>query len=375
MLANVRVSTCDLRRFCLVALLALALLFVASCGIEVKGEEAHDNGGTAAPDLADVTPLEDPRDWKGLATAVANDPDLHPVADNPEQQLPVTLTDNQGTKVTVDDTSRVLALDVYGSLARITYELGLGDLLVGRDVSTQFDEAQDLPLVTHAGHDLNAEAILDLDPTLIITDTSLGPWDVILQMRESGIPVVVVDSHRGIDNVDSLIGEVAQALGVPEEGKKLVERTQAQIDEVLAKIEKVAPKEESAKLRTVFLYVRGQANTYQLFGEGSGADTLIEALGLYDVAEEIDWKGSRSVTAEALIEAQPDLILLMSKGLDSVGGVEGLLEKVPALASTPAGENERVVDMSDSQILGYGPLTAQVLNALAVAVYAPGAIS
>lgn len=277
--------------------------------------------------------------------------------------------------MTVEDTSRVLALDVYGSLARITYELGLGDLLVGRDISTQFDEAKELPLVTHAGHDLNAEAILDLDPTLIITDTSLGPWDVILQMRESGIPVVVVDSHRGIDNVDSLIGEVAEALGVPEQGRKLVERTQVQIDEVLAKIEKVAPKEESAKLRTIFLYVRGQANTYQLFGEGSGADTLIEALGLYDVAAEIDWKGSRSVTAEALIEAQPDLVLLMSKGLDSVGGVDGLLEKVPALASTPAGENERIVDMSDSQILGYGPLTAQVLNALAVAIYAPEAVS
>lgn len=356
--------------------LAVGALVLTGCGIEVSDSgSAPAAEGTAAPALSSVTPLEDARDWKGRATAVAADGDLHPVAEDPEQQLPVTLTDAQGTKVTVADTSRVLALDVYGSLSRIIFELGLGDTLVGRDVSTQFAEAKHLPLVTRGGHDLNAESILDLDPTLIITDTSLGPWDVILQMRESGIPVVVVDSHRGLDNVSSLIGEVATALGVPEQGQQLAERTEAEIAEVRAQIAEVAPTEESRKLRTIFLYVRGQANTYQLFGEGSGADQLIEALGLYDVAKEIDWKGSRSVTAEALIEAQPDLVILMTKGLQSVGDVDGLLEKVPALASTPAGENERIVDMADSQILGYGPLTAEVLNALAVAIYAPEAVS
>lgn len=352
------------------------LSLLAACGINVdNSDSAHGATGKAAPDLASVEPLSDVRDWQGLATAVAADPAIHPVTDDPQQQLPVTVTDSQGTEVTVKDTSRVLALDVYGSLARITYELGLGDSLVGRDISTQFDEAQDLPLVTHGGHDLNAESILDLDPTLIITDTSLGPWDVILQMREAGIPVVVVDSTRSIDNVGSLIDEVATALGVDAEGKQLAKRSEKQVDAVLAKIGDVAPQDESDKLRTIFLYVRGQANTYQLFGAGSGADTLIDALGLYDVAKEIDWKGTRSVTSEALIAAQPDLVLVMSQGLESVGGVDGLLDKVPALANTPAGENERIVEMEDSQILGYGPLTAQVLNALAVAIYAPGSLT
>lgn len=355
--------------------MATFVVLTSGCGINVdNSDSAHAATGKAAPELASVEPLSDVRDWQGAATAIAADPAVHPVTDDPQQHLPVTLTDNQGTEVTVKDTSRVLALDVYGSLSRITYELGLGDSLVGRDISTQFDEAKDLPLVTHGGHDLNAESILDLDPTLIITDTSLGPWDVILQMREAGIPVVVVDSTRSIDNVGSLINEVATALGVKAEGKKLAQRSQKQIDKVAAQIAQVAPKEESGKLRTIFLYVRGQANTYQLFGEGSGADTLIDALGLYDVAEEIDWKGTRSVTSEALVEAQPDLVLVMSQGLESVGGPDGLLEKVPALASTPAGENQRIVAMEDSQILGYGPMAAQVLNALAVAIYAPGSL-
>lgn len=65
----------EARRVAFVAFLVFVLLGLAGCGIEVNGEEAHETGGTAAPDLADVTPLEDLRDWQGLATAVAADPD------------------------------------------------------------------------------------------------------------------------------------------------------------------------------------------------------------------------------------------------------------------------------------------------------------
>jgi iron complex transport system substrate-binding protein len=303
------------------------------------------------------------------------DDTVRPVAEDVTSRLPVTVTDSQGTKVTVTDTSRILALDVYGTLARTVFELGLGDQVVGRDISTQFEEAEELPLVTPTGHDLAAEAILELDPTVIITDTTLGPWDVVLQMRDSGIPVVVVDSHRGLDNVSSLTREVADALGVPEHGQDLADRAEGEIAQVQALIDEVAPADDGAKLRMVFLYVRGQSGVYYMFGEGSGADGLIDALGGYDVAKEIDWSGMKPVTDEGIVAAQPDLVLMMTKGLESAGGVDGLLDRLPALASTPAGEQRRFVDMSDSEILGFGPLTGAVLNALAVAIYAPEAVS
>jgi iron complex transport system substrate-binding protein len=361
---------------CLLAAASAALL-LTGCGLSSPAATERSGGagsGTAAPQLGDVTPLADARDWTGGSSAVVADGTVDPVAE-PEPALPVTVTDAQGTKVTVTDASRVLALDVYGTLARTVFELGLGDRVVGRDISTQFDEAADLPLVTQNGHDLAAEAILELDPTVILTDTSLGPWNVVLQMRDAGIPVVVVDSHRGLDNVAELTDQVATALGVPEAGKALVERTEAEVDQVRTAIAGVAPKAETDRLRTLFLYVRGQSGVYYLFGEESGADGLIDALGLYDVAEEIGWDGMKPVTDEAIVAAQPDLVLMMSGGLDSVDGVAGLLERLPALANTPAGEHERFVDMEDSQILGFGPQTADVLNALAVAVYAPEAVS
>jgi len=350
---------------------------LSSCGLSSTADTPQEEGAARAgqaPPLADVTPLADVRDWEGEVHVAADTP-VDPVAEDPAPRLPVTVTDAQGTEVTVRDVSRVLALDVYGTLSRTVVELGLGRSLVGRDVSTDLPATEDLPLVTQNGHELNAEAILELDPTLIITDTSLGPWDVVLQMRDAGVPVVVVDSHRGLDNVDDLITEVADALGVPDAGAALARRTQQQVDRATAAIAGLAPAEKAQRLRTVFLYVRGQSGVYYMFGEGSGADSLIDAIGGYDVAEEIDWNGMKPLTDEGLVAAQPDLVLMMSGGLDSAGGVDGLLERLPALAQTPAGQHRRFVTMEDSQILGFGPIAARVLEALAVAVYAPESLS
>ncbi|GAA1920286.1 hemin ABC transporter substrate-binding protein [Microbacterium aoyamense] len=345
------------------ALLALALLLSGCVGATADGGAE----ASTTPLLADVTVLDDPRSWDGPSSAIAASTAVEAITSG-EAELPVTVTDAQGTTVTVTDTSRILALDIYGSLSRITFELGLGNNVVGRDISSGFAEIQDRPLVTQNGHDLNAEAMLELDPTLILTDTSLGPWDTILQMREIGIPVVVVDSHRSIEGIGGLITEVATALGVPERGAELAQRAQ---DEVSAKVAQIADVAPADGLRMIFLYVRGQSGVYYLFGEESGADSLIEALGGVDVAGENGWVGMRPLTAEALVAADPDAILMMTKGLESVGGVDGLVEHIPAVAQTTAGQNHRIIDMSDTTILSFGPHTASVLDALAVALYAP----
>ena len=359
-----------LRRFIPLALLAAVLL----AGCTTRGsvaEEAPERALEPLVPLSELETLANPAGYFGESTAVLRQEAIEPIAEDPQPQLPVTVVDAQGTKVTVRDASRILTVDIYGSLSATVFGLGLGDRVVGRDTSTSFPGSSELPLVTQNGHELNAEAILDLAPTVILTDTSVGPWDVILQMRESGIPVVVTDSHRDMDNVDDIILQVAEALGVPEEGQALAERVQGEIDDKIAEIAAIAPTEPADRVRMLFLYVRGTAGIYYMFGEGSGADSLIEALGGVDVATEVGWKGMRPVNAEALVQMEPDLLIMMTKGLESVDGVDGLLERVPAVANTPAGMNRRIVDMSDYVVLSFGPRTADVLDALARAVYAP----
>ena len=350
-------------------------VLVSACGMGGGTGAPHGNDavGSVAPDISTVDVAEDPRAWQGVVTPALGESAVDPVVEDVRPELPVTVEvtgpgGKQSVKVT--DVSRVLALDLYGTLSRTVFELGMGDRMVGRDTSTSFPEASDLPLVTPKGHDLSAEAILALDPTVILADTSMGV-DVLLQMEDAGIPVVWMPSERNLDNVGTISELAGRALGVEAAGAALAQRIDAEVADVRAKVAAVAPADENDRLRTVFLYVRGSAGVYYMFGEGSGADALISAAGAYDVAGEIGWKGNRPVTAEGLIAAAPELVVMMDNGLDSVGGIDGLLEKMPALAQTAAGRNQRIVTMSDSLVLGYGPLTADVINALAVAVHAP----
>lgn len=64
------------------------------------------------------------------------------------------------------------------------------------------------------------------------------------------------------------------------------------------------------------------------------------------------------------MKAAPDVILVMTKGLRSVGGTSGL-EKVPGVAQTPAGVDHRVVAIDDGTLLNFGPRTDVVLRELA----------
>jgi len=339
-------------------------------------------GSSAAPEIDPSCPdsraalsalqiVADVRTATGPSTACLASNGVVAVADTTSPALPVTITDAEGTEVTVTDASRILPIDISGTIAATVFALGLGDSVVGRDSSTDLAGTEDLPVVTNAGHTLNAEAILQLAPTVVLTDTTLGPKEVRQQLREAGIAVVVVSDDRRLDTTDDLIAEIAAALGVPSRGEALMEQADADLAAAREQIAQVAPTAESDRARMLFLYVRGNANIYYIFGADSGADSLIDAVGGIDVASEIGWEGMKPMTAEALVAAQPDVIVMMTLGLESVGGVDGLLERIPALLQTPAGQHRRVIDMADTQVLSFGPRSPEIILALARALYAP----
>lgn len=365
-----------MRRILIALVAATAALALAGCAAagaaprEPSASAVETCPGAADP-LASLDLAPDPRTATGRSTACLVSAAIEPVADTTAPQLPITVTDAEGREVEITDVSRILAVDISGTLAATVFALGLGDQVVGRDSSTVFAGTEDLPVATRSGHMLNAEAILEIAPTVMLTDTSIGPKEVRQQLRDAGIAVVVVSSERRLDTVGDLVGEIATALGVPSRGAALTERVQADITSAEAEISAIAPVAASDRPRMLFLYVRGSANVYYIFGRDSGADSLIASVGGVDVAGEIGWEGMKPMTAEALVAAQPDVLVMMTDGLASVGGVDGLVATIPAIAQTPAGANGRVVDMADADILSFGPRSAEILRALARAVYAP----
>lgn len=323
--------------------------------------------------LTELAVAAAPKALTGESTACLTSHDIEPIAGQTTPTLPVTVTDNDGLSVTVTNADRIISVDRSGTLAATVFALGLGDRVIARDSSTEFPGAADLPLITQNGHELAAEAVIALAPTVILTDRTVGSRDVLSQLREAGIPIVVVTADRSITDNATLIDQVATALGVPEAGQKLTERLAAETDATIADIAALAPADPADRPRILFLYLRGASSIYYIFGAESGADSLIDSLGGIDVASEIGWQGMKPLTAEALVATAPDVLLVMTSGLKSVGGVDGLLESVPAIAATPAGANRRIVDMRDDAVLAFGPRTPEVLDSLARALYAPSA--
>ena len=363
------------------ALLAASMFFISGCGIGTQNPGSTSASSHSVVDEQTTkSELEnlaqelksnvssDPKSLTGPSSA-KNTPEVQPMVETPTPQLPVTFKDFKGDEVTVKSANRILALDLYGTLAQEVISLGLGDRLVGRVTSSTESSLAKLPLVTQNGHDLNADAILATNPDLVLWDKSNGPEEVVEQLRDAGVTVVVFDHERRMDKIIPQLKAVAQALGVQEAGDKVAERVQKDLDYALNTIKEIAP-EGDKKLSMAFLYVRGNAGVFFILGKGSGADDLIAALEGRDVASEQGTRNIVPANSEALVKVNPDVILTMTHGVESTGGLDGFLAR-PGVAETNAGKSRRVVDMNDGQILSYGPNTPAVLLSLARAIYAP----
>jgi iron complex transport system substrate-binding protein len=324
----------------LAALLALALLAGAGCS-------ASDG-----PQAASAGPGPGER---------AEDQSVAPVADDVEPQLPAEVTTADGRTIRIDDVSRIVSL--WGNITETVYALGLGDNVVGRDVASTFVEAEDVPVVTRA-HDVSPESVLSLRPTVVLVDPTIGPPEAIDQIRGAGVPVVVVDEVTTLAGIGDRIVQIATALGVAEQGERLAAEAEAEIEEMSATVpDDVDPP------RIAFLYMRGQAGVYLIAGPGSGADEMIEAAGGEDAGTAIGLdRPFTPITSEALTEAAPEVILMTTTGLESVGGVDGLAE-IPGIAQTPAGRERRVVTVEDGLLFSFGGRTARALELMIDQIY------
>src|SRR4051794_32038372 len=100
------------RRGLALALAAAVALSLAACSTGASGStDARCASSDVA--LADLPLASDPKNHQGESTACLDDTGVTPVTPDAAPLLPATVTDNQGTEVTVTDTSRILALDIY----------------------------------------------------------------------------------------------------------------------------------------------------------------------------------------------------------------------------------------------------------------------
>ena len=236
---------------------------------------------------------------------------------------------------------RIVALG--NGAAEIVAALGYKSNLVGRDIASTMPELASIPLDT-AGHQLSVEKVLSQNPDIIFIDNNTSPQSALDVLKKSKIKIVSIPSAYALSDILPKEKAIADALKVPKAYSLLAAKlTQSKYAKLATKV--------------AFLYLRGTASIYLIGGVGSGADSLFSAIGAEDVGAANFKTPFSDLSAEALIKMKPDVIVLMTKGLASVGGVKGLLQ-LPGVAQTPAGQHQRFVTIDDSLFLSFGPRTS-----------------
>ena len=248
--------------------------------------------------------------------------------------------------------SRIVS--VGGSVTEIVYALGAGANVVGVDTSSTYpDAATQLPQVGYQRR-LSAEGVLSLQPDVVLVSSDAGP-PVALEHIKAAVRVVEVPSVYTIAGAEDKIRMIARVLGRKKQGEQLVGNLHRDLAAAQAALNRVR-----SQPSVLFLYARGLGTLY-VSGTSTAADAMIRlAGGVNAVSEYEDFK---PFTPEAVVAAAPDVLLMLSRGLESVGGVEGLLQ-LPGIALTEAARHRRIIAMEDLFLSGFGPRLGAALNEL-----------
>lgn len=252
---------------------------------------------------------------------------------------------------------------VGGAITEAVYALGAGGDVVGTDTSSLFPA--EATRLTQVGYQrtLSAEGVIALRPTLVLASQDAGPPAALEQIRAAGVTVEVIPAPPSIAGAQAKVRAVGQKLGRTREAEEIAARIEKEAAPGIARGQAV-----TAKPRVLAVFARGPG-AVMVSGRGSAAASMIELAGGQSAAEGIE--GTKSLTSESAIASRADILLATTAGLESMGGVDGLL-RTPGLAETPAGKARRVVMLDDLLLLGFGPRTGEAVTRLAGALHGAG---
>ncbi|RWL86780.1 MAG: hemin ABC transporter substrate-binding protein [Mesorhizobium sp.] len=262
----------------------------------------------------------------------------------------------EGT-VVFPDSSRITSIG--GSITEILYALGEEGRLVARDSTSTYPEAAaKLPDVGYM-RALSPEGVLSVNPTGILALQGSGPKEAVDVLKKSSVPFIEVPDHFNHEGILEKIRIIGKALGVEAKAEKLAVETDA-------KLTTAERQTASIKDRKRVLFVLStQGGKILAAGSDTAADGIIKLAGAVNAVE--GFSGYKGMTDEAIVSAKPDVILTMKGGGPPIS--EDELFANPAVASTPAGTNRKMVSMWGGYLLGFGPRTAEAIHDLAVSIY------
>ena len=216
----------------------------------------------------------------------------------PENQ-PLVFSDGLGREVVLSGPAQRI-ISMAPSNTEILFAIGAGGQLVGRDETSDFPpEALDVASIGSTYGELNTEAMLALEPDLVLAATITSPEQV-ESLENLGITLYLLPNPMTFDELFDNFRVVGELTGHTVEAEALVDSLQARVQSVKGAMQSVEP------VRAFYEVDGSDPTAPWTTGTGTFQDVLISMVGGENVAAGLEGWGQ--INLESIVMANPEVI-------------------------------------------------------------------
>lgn len=258
---------------------------------------------------------------------------------------------------TADEAKRYITAG--GTITEIVAGLGFDEQIIATDITSTYPAAmQDLPSIGYRNQ-IKAEGILSIGADAVLAEKDYLNPEVVEQLKSAQVEVRIFEKPMRVEETYQLIEALSRYLSAPEAGERMKKELERDIEELGAY---KAKHTDGAKI--AFVMTRGPETVF-LAGEETFADALFELAGMENTARGFD--DFIPLSPEALINMNPEYLLLFESGLATLGGIEGV-GNIKGIKETAAYQKGNIIAMDGNYISGFGPRVGEAALELAKAV-------
>lgn len=216
------------------------------------------------------------------------------------------------------------------------------DKLVAVDVTSQLPSDLALPKIGYH-RQLSAEGLLALGADQLIGSDEMGPDAALDQLKSAGVSVDIVNTKATAAGLLERIDEIAKLTDAQPQAAALKVQVKNQLQSLSQQ-----PQADAKKILFLLIHEGRPAN---VAGKDTTPNVIIElAGGINPAAEKLT--SYKPLSTEAMVEMQPDIILVSGRSYDKLGGADEILKRMPMLAATPAGQNKQFITIDGHALVG-----------------------
>lgn len=260
---------------------------------------------------------------------------------------------------------RIVCLSKH--LTEMVFALGKGHNIVACDLSSTYPDSAKLLKTVGYHRALSPESIIAMDPDLVIHSNDIGPANVLPQITKAGLNIKVFGGANTIDSAKLLLKQLGEFFGEEHKADSIIKKMDADIAKAASKLKAMNIRDTP----TVMIIHFGRANNvyFVMSGRGGVGDKMIALAG--GKTASYDAKGARQISAEAVAEANPDIIVATDYGYDQMGSMDKFITGVAGVSLTNAAKNKRIARFEEHDMVYFGPRSGENIIKLMNLIHPP----